>query len=219
MADEGFLRREQTTDDEIGVIFDDDGVRSQVAAKCTQQRKNIYLIYPDSECLAFSPSRFLSVIFTCVVTLVLSWFIVASLFSCYDLSLFCPILSGLVRSFALYLSTYPILCLPVSFWLYLSTFPILCMFISFWLCLPTYPILSLSPSGCIYLHIPYSVCLLLAVSIYISHTQSVSWLYLSTYPILCQSPSGCIYNNNNNNNNNNERISRALFHVKHVQLR
>ena len=26
-------------------------------------------------------------------------------------------------------------------------------------------------------------------------------------------------NNNNNNNNNNERISRALFHVKHAQLR
>ena len=24
---------------------------------------------------------------------------------------------------------------------------------------------------------------------------------------------------NNNNNNNNERISRALFHVKHTQLR
>ena len=24
---------------------------------------------------------------------------------------------------------------------------------------------------------------------------------------------------NNNNNNNNERISRALFHVKHAQLR
>ena len=24
--------------------------------------------------------------------------------------------------------------------------------------------------------------------------------------------------NNNNNNNNNERISRALFHVKHAQL-
>ena len=29
-----------------------------------------------------------------------------------------------------------------------------------------------------------------------------------------------VYNNNNNNNNNNsERISRALFHVKHAQLR